>query len=474
MGTSSNFGNMFSVTVAASFLPFLSMLPSQILLNNLLYDASQMAVPTDHVDEEQLARPSHWDIAFIRRFMVRIGPISSLFDFATFGVMLWVFNAGPALFRSGWFVESLATQTLVVFVIRTRRVPFFRSHPSMPLLVSMISVVTIGALIPESPMGQALGFAPLPLTFFLVLVVFVIAYLGAVELGKVVFFKAFSATVAKPLRRTHEHRVHRLAARWSHHSPLPDGAVTSPSPRRRPPRSSRRKVKRHMSGGVGEGGVEPPRPFGHRNLNPARLPIPPLARGGSDGSSGGRGVRSRDMPELPPPPTAVLPPAPMPGGTPPPAPAIVPNYAGFWIRVAAWLIDLLVLVPFYAAFVAAVIARLDGTEPDGGGDPTQAFALGGEFIAWALAIAAIGYCYQLLMIGRWNATVGKFATGLRVRRPDGSIAGWREAALRPLLEALLGIVNLRLVRLLDCLWMLWDRQKQTLHDKIAGTIVVRR
>ena len=200
MGTSSNFGNMFSVTVAAAFLPFLPMLPSQILLNNLLYDASQMAIPTDHVDEEQLARPSHWDIAFIRRFMVRIGPISSLFDFATFAVMLWVFNAGPTLFRSGWFVESLATQTLVVFVIRTRRVPFFRSHPSTPLLASMIAVVTIGALLPESPFGSTLGFAPLPLAFFLVLVVFVITYLGAVELGKVVFFKAFSATVAKPLR----------------------------------------------------------------------------------------------------------------------------------------------------------------------------------------------------------------------------------------------------------------------------------
>jgi len=232
MGTSSNFGNMFSVTVAAAFLPFLPMLPSQILLNNLLYDASQMAIPTDHVDEEQLARPSHWDIGFIRRFMVRIGPISSLFDFATFGVMLWVFNAGPALFRSGWFVESLATQTLVVFVIRTRRVPFFRSHPSMPLLASMIAVVTIGALIPGSPFGPTLGFAPLPLAFFLVLVVFVIAYLGAVELGKVVFFKAFSATTSKPLRRAHEHRVHRLAARWSHHTPLP-GAASSGV--RRPP-----------------------------------------------------------------------------------------------------------------------------------------------------------------------------------------------------------------------------------------------
>ena len=222
MGTSSNFGNMFSVTVAAAFLPFLPMLPSQILLNNLLYDASQMTIPTDNVDEEQLARPSHWDIGFIRRFMVRVGPISSIFDFATFAVMLWVFDAGPALFRSGWFVESLATQTLVVFVIRTRRVPFFRSRPSRPLLISMIVVVTIGALLPGSSLGPTLGFAPLPLGFFLVLVVFVGAYLGSVELGKVIFFKAFSPTTRTPLQRRRSHRVQRIAARWSHHAPLPE------------------------------------------------------------------------------------------------------------------------------------------------------------------------------------------------------------------------------------------------------------
>ena len=222
MGTSSNFGNMFSVTVAAAFLPFLPMLPSQILLNNLLYDASQMTIPTDNVDEEQLARPSHWDIGFIRRFMVRVGPISSIFDFATFAVMLWVFDAGPALFRSGWFVESLATQTLVVFVIRTRRVPFFRSRPSRPLLVSMIVVVAIGALLPGSSIGPTLGFAPLPLGFFLVLVVFVVAYLGSVELGKVIFFKAFGATTRTPLQRHRSHRVQRIAARWSHHAPLPE------------------------------------------------------------------------------------------------------------------------------------------------------------------------------------------------------------------------------------------------------------
>jgi Mg2+-importing ATPase len=221
MGTSSNFGNMFSVTVAAAFLPFLPMLPSQILLNNLLYDASQMTIPTDRVDEEQLVRPSHWDIAFIRRFMVRFGPISSVFDFATFAVMLWGFHAAAPLFRSGWFVESLATQTLIVFVIRTRRVPFLRSRPSRPLLISVIAVVLIGIAIPQSPLNHALGFAPLPPVFFAVLVAFVITYLLSVELAKYFFFKVQATTTTESLRRGRGHRVHRLAARWSHHEPLP-------------------------------------------------------------------------------------------------------------------------------------------------------------------------------------------------------------------------------------------------------------
>ena len=123
MGTSSNFGNMFSAAAASAVLPFLPMLPSQILLNNLLYDSSQLAIPTDSVDAEQLHAPSHWNIAFIRRFMLTFGPISSLFDFLTFGLMLGVLHAGPVEFRTGWFVESLATQTLIIFAIRTRRVP---------------------------------------------------------------------------------------------------------------------------------------------------------------------------------------------------------------------------------------------------------------------------------------------------------------------------------------------------------------
>ncbi|WP_068187570.1 magnesium-translocating P-type ATPase, partial [Mycobacterium sp. UM_CSW] len=144
MGTSSNFGNMFSAAAASALLPFLPMLPSQILLNNLLYDSSQLAIPTDRVDEEQLHAPSHWNVAFIRRFMLIFGPISSLFDFLTFGLMLGVLHAGVVEFRTGWFVESLATQTLIIFAIRTRKVPFFRSRASVPLTVTSLTVVAVG------------------------------------------------------------------------------------------------------------------------------------------------------------------------------------------------------------------------------------------------------------------------------------------------------------------------------------------
>ena len=162
MGTSSNFGNMFSAAGASAFLPFLPMLPSQILLNNLLYDASQLAIPTDHADEEQLARPSRWDVRFIRRFMLFFGPLSSVFDFATFAVLLWVFHAGPVLFRSGWFAESLATQTLVIFVIRTRRIPFFRSRASLPLTLAALGAATAGVVIPALPSPGRWASSPCP------------------------------------------------------------------------------------------------------------------------------------------------------------------------------------------------------------------------------------------------------------------------------------------------------------------------
>ena len=138
MGASSNFGNMLSMTAASLFLPFLPMLPIQILLNNLLYDFSQIAIPTDHVDPEYLGRPRPWHVSYIKKFMLLIGPISSIFDFVTFWVLLTLFKADPALFHTGWFIESLCTQTLVIHIIRTRQIPFIESWPSPFLLISSV------------------------------------------------------------------------------------------------------------------------------------------------------------------------------------------------------------------------------------------------------------------------------------------------------------------------------------------------
>jgi P-type Mg2+ transporter len=215
MGTSSNFGNMFSAAGASLFLSFLPMLPSQILLNNLLYDTSQLAIPTDNVDESQLRRPSHWDIKFIRRFMVFFGPLSSVFDFVTFGVMLWVFNSGPVQFRTGWFVESLATQTLVIFAIRTRTIPFFRSHPSLPVALAALGVATVGAVLPATPMAHALGFAPLPPLFFAVLIGMIVGYLVLIEIGKRVFYGASQTVAEERPRYSQQRHLLRRAAYFS-------------------------------------------------------------------------------------------------------------------------------------------------------------------------------------------------------------------------------------------------------------------
>jgi Mg2+-importing ATPase len=216
MGTSSNFGNMFSAAGASLFLRFLPMLPTQILLNNLLYDMSQTTIPTDHVDEELLERPSHWDTAFIRRFMAFFGPISSIYDFLTFAVMLWVFHAGEGLFHTGWFVESLATQTLVIFVIRTRRVPFLRSRPSVPLLVTVLACAGVGAVLPFSPVAHFLGFRPLPAGFFAVLALMVVTYLVVAEIAKARFFRPQRGTspLGKPRSWRHR-RAGRLSHRWT-------------------------------------------------------------------------------------------------------------------------------------------------------------------------------------------------------------------------------------------------------------------
>jgi Mg2+-importing ATPase len=211
MATSSNFGNMFSAAGASLFLSFLPMLPSQILLNNLLYDVGQLAIPTDRVDSEVLARPSAWNIAFVRRFMAVFGPVSSVFDFMTFYVMIVILNAGHNEFRTGWFVESLATQTLVIFVIRTRRVPFLRSRPSRAMIALPISCAAIGAVLPFSPVSHALGFASLPLEFFLILVAMIAIYLLLAEVVKSRFYKVQDRPPGP--RPTHAERHQRHARR---------------------------------------------------------------------------------------------------------------------------------------------------------------------------------------------------------------------------------------------------------------------
>ena len=170
MGTSSNFGNMFSMLGASALLPFLPMLPVQILVNNLLYDLSQTGIPFDRVDRDYLAKPRQWLVGDIQRFMLAIGPISSLFDYLTFGLMWFVFKANTpaqhALFQTGWFVESLMTQVLIVHIIRTPKIPFLQSRASQPLLLISATVMALALALPFSPVGPGLGLVPLPAAYF--------------------------------------------------------------------------------------------------------------------------------------------------------------------------------------------------------------------------------------------------------------------------------------------------------------------
>jgi len=188
MGTSSNFGNMVSMAGAALFLPFLPMLPTQILLNNILYDLSEVALPLDEVDAADVRHPRVLDMAFIQRFMWFFGLISSLFDFLTFYVLLRLLDAHEAQFRTGWFIESLVTQVLVIFVIRTRGAPW-ASRPSRVLVGTSLGVVALALLLPWSPLGPEFGFVTPPPAFFVLLPVMVLAYLVMVELAKRFFYK---------------------------------------------------------------------------------------------------------------------------------------------------------------------------------------------------------------------------------------------------------------------------------------------
>jgi len=184
MGTSSNFGNMFSVAGVSFVLPFLPMLPKQILLTNIMYDFSQMAIPADEVDAEDLIKPQGWEVDKIKKYMFFYGPISSLYDFATYGIMYWVFSARNGLFQTGWFVESLITQILVVFVIRTSRTPFWKSRPSLALVLGCLGILAVAVVIPYLKVGKAIGFVPLPPGYFVVLLILAATYLGLVEVVK--------------------------------------------------------------------------------------------------------------------------------------------------------------------------------------------------------------------------------------------------------------------------------------------------
>jgi Mg2+-importing ATPase len=194
MAASSNFGNMFSVLGASVLLPFLPMLPLQVLINNLLYDFSQTSIPSDKVDPQWLAKPRKWTLGEIRRFIVFIGPISSIFDYMTYAIMLYVFNSwnNPALFHTGWFVESLFTQTLIIHVIRTNKLPFIQSRASTPMLLTSLAIVGIGAWLPFSPLAPYLGFVALPPLYWPLLLGMLVCYVVLTQLVKSWFVRQFA------------------------------------------------------------------------------------------------------------------------------------------------------------------------------------------------------------------------------------------------------------------------------------------
>ncbi|MFA6194696.1 MAG: magnesium-translocating P-type ATPase [Patescibacteria group bacterium] len=189
MCLSSNFGNMFSMIGASLFLPFFPMTAGQILLNNFIYDTSQLSIPSDNVDPEYLKKPKHWNIGFIKKYMLVFGPISSLFDFLTFYVLFGVMHLSQGAFQAGWFVESLATQTLVIYVIRTQKIPFLESRPSKALLATTLGAVILGIILTTKGLGYIFGFEPLPFIAFLAIFGMIIFYLVMVEIIKRQFYK---------------------------------------------------------------------------------------------------------------------------------------------------------------------------------------------------------------------------------------------------------------------------------------------
>jgi Mg2+-importing ATPase len=188
IATSANFGNMFSMAGASLFLPFLPLLPKQILLMNLLTDFPEMTIASDNVDPELVQAPRRWDIRFIRRFMVVFGLVSSVFDYLTFGVLLWL-NATVAQFRTGWFIESIVSASLVVLVVRSQR-PFFKSRPSKLLALTTAIIVMITILTAHLPFAGAPGFQPMPGHFYPIVAAIIIAYIGTAEFAKLLFYRA--------------------------------------------------------------------------------------------------------------------------------------------------------------------------------------------------------------------------------------------------------------------------------------------
>ncbi|MDR2947733.1 MAG: magnesium-translocating P-type ATPase [Prevotella sp.] len=195
MTASSNFGNMFSVLVASAFLPFLPMLPIHLLIQNLLYDISQITIPFDNVDKEYLQKPRKWDASDLKRFMIRIGPISSIFDIATYLVMWYVFKCtmpeDQSLFQSGWFIEGLLSQTLIVHMIRTRKIPFIQSRASLPVMITTFSIMAIGIIIPFTALGASIGFTPLPWSYFPWLVGILMSYCFLIQFIKNWYVRKF-------------------------------------------------------------------------------------------------------------------------------------------------------------------------------------------------------------------------------------------------------------------------------------------
>ena len=193
MGASSGFGNMFSVIGASVFLPFLPMAPVQVLTNNLLYDLSQTTIPTDNVDADYLALPRRWDLGNTSKFVFFIGPISSIFDYITFFIMLTVFQAWdkPALFQTGWFVESLLTQTLIIHIIRTAKVPFLESRASAAVIATSLIIAAVGIILPFTRLGGTLGFVPLPSTYWILLFLILLGYAILIHLVKTWFVRRF-------------------------------------------------------------------------------------------------------------------------------------------------------------------------------------------------------------------------------------------------------------------------------------------